>query len=123
MNSIGEPPERRPPPFELSEGDIRQAGDELLAYHQQFAGLFFRQEQGQWGLKYLQGLVAPGIAKTMEGIALAVEAGQPGVLPWCGERGAGPRLAGRASRLCAPWAPGQDARPACVTRCLRRASD
>jgi SRSO17 transposase len=75
MNSIGEPPERRPPPFELSEEDIRQAGDELLAYHQQFAGLFFRQEQGQWGLKYLQGLVAPGIAKTMEGIALAVEAG------------------------------------------------
>lgn len=63
------------PPFELSEEDVAQLADELLAYHAQFADLFFRREQKEWALKYLEGLLLPDHGKSVETLALSVEGG------------------------------------------------
>jgi len=64
-----------PPPFELSEEDVAQLAEELLTYHAQFAGLFFRREQKEWALKYLEGLLLPDHGKSVETLALSVEGG------------------------------------------------
>jgi hypothetical protein len=40
----------------LSAQDVIHLADALQAYHAEFAGLFFRKEQPQWALKYLEGL-------------------------------------------------------------------
>ena len=44
--------------------------DELVAYHQAFADLYYRTEQAHWGYKYLQGLLTPDMEqKTIRPIA------------------------------------------------------
>ncbi|MGB6895270.1 MAG: IS701 family transposase [Dehalococcoidia bacterium] len=65
-----------PPPFALSEKDVVELADELVAYQQHFAGLFFRKEQRRWALKYLQGLLLPSEGKCIEKVALSVEDGK-----------------------------------------------
>ena len=64
------------PPFDLSAGDVLCLADELAAYHQEFAGLFFRREQRHWALKYLEGLLQPESEnKSTERLALRLEGG------------------------------------------------
>lgn len=63
--------EYQPPGLDLSEEDVQQLAEELLAYHRDFADLFQRKEQAKWGLKYLQGLLV-GNNRCAEGIALSV---------------------------------------------------
>lgn len=63
------------PPLELSEWDVEQLAQELVRYHAEFAGLFYRREQQQWALKYLQGLLRPELKKNVEAVALAVPGG------------------------------------------------
>ena len=70
-----EPPSVASPAFDLSEGDVVQLADELVLYHEQFEGLFFRKEQLHWGLKYLEGLLLPDHGKSIEAVALTVQGG------------------------------------------------
>jgi len=63
------------PPFDLSEQDVASLSAELVDYHAEFAGLFFRREQGRWASKYLAGLLLPGVRKSAEVIALHVPDG------------------------------------------------
>ena len=63
------------PPFELSEQEVAQLADELASYHAQFAALFFRKEQRNWALKYLQGLLLVDGRKSIEPLALGLEGG------------------------------------------------
>lgn len=63
------------PPCELSAADVRALADELLQYHAEFAGLFWRKEQSHWALKYLQGLLLPVAGKSTEALALRVDGG------------------------------------------------
>jgi SRSO17 transposase len=65
-----------PPPFALSEKDVVELAHDLCAYHQHFAGLFFRKEQRHWALKYLEGLLLPSQDKCIERVALSVEDGK-----------------------------------------------
>jgi len=70
------PEVREPPSFSLSPEDVLCLADELQAYHQEFAGLFFRREQRQWALKYLEGLLLPaGDNKSTERLALRLKGG------------------------------------------------
>jgi SRSO17 transposase len=73
MGTVREPVE--PPRFTLSEQDVVCLAEELLTYYQEFAGLFFRREQSEWGLKYLQGLLLPEGGKSVEELALRLEGG------------------------------------------------
>jgi SRSO17 transposase len=75
MGHSNQTPALEEPRFELSERQVRQLADELVEYHGQFRGLFYRSEQVHWALKYLQGLMLPGCDKSVEGIAQAVEGG------------------------------------------------
>jgi len=64
------------PPFDLSAEDVLCLAEELVAYHQEFAGLFYRKEQSHWALKYLEGLLQPeGDNKSTERLALRLEGG------------------------------------------------
>jgi SRSO17 transposase len=63
------------PPFDLTPQDVAALGDDLVAYHAHFAGLFGRSEQRAWSLKYLQGLLLPIASKSVETMALAVSDG------------------------------------------------
>jgi SRSO17 transposase len=63
------------PALDLSAQDVVALADELQAYHAEFSGLFFRQEQQQWALKYLAGLVQPEGGKSVERLALRVPGG------------------------------------------------
>jgi SRSO17 transposase len=66
-----------PPPFTLSEEDVLQLAEELQAYHREFAGLFWRREQREWALKYLEGLLRPASDnKSAERLALRLEGGK-----------------------------------------------
>ncbi len=65
-----------PPAFDVSQADVVALADELVAYHREFAELFFRREQRHWALTYLQGLLLPGRTKCAEGLALAVGEGK-----------------------------------------------
>lgn len=74
MTTVREPAES--PPFTLSEEDVLQLADELVAYHREFAELFFRREQREWALKYLEGLLQPaGDNKSTERMALRLAGG------------------------------------------------
>ena len=75
MRSTQPPGVGAPPPFALSEEDVEQLATDLVAYHAEFQDLFFRREQKQWGLRYLQGLLLPIRNKSVEAIALSVEDG------------------------------------------------
>jgi SRSO17 transposase len=59
----------------LSAQDVLRLAEELQAYHQEFAGLFFRREQSHWALKYLEGLLVPEGGKSTERLALRLEGG------------------------------------------------
>ena len=61
-----------PPPCDLSTEDVVHLADELLRYHDEFAGLFFRKEQRHWALRYLQGLLLAAKGKSAEPMALRV---------------------------------------------------
>ena len=75
MKQIAEGAYDTPPPFELSEQEVAQLADELASYHAQFAALFFRKEQRNWALKYLQGLLLVGGRKSIEPLAFGLEGG------------------------------------------------
>jgi SRSO17 transposase len=65
-----------PPPLELSESEVVALAEELVAYHGEFADLFFRREQQHWGLVYTEGLLHPDFRKSVEPLALSVEGGK-----------------------------------------------
>jgi SRSO17 transposase len=75
MNAVGVPVTSRPPPFEVSQEQVRRLAKALRAYHARFAGLFYRREQRHWALKYLQGLLLPDANKSVEKLALRVQGG------------------------------------------------
>ncbi|GAG47816.1 unnamed protein product, partial [marine sediment metagenome] len=64
-----------PPPLDLTEEDVLSLADELVAYHAEFAELFFRREQQQWALIYAEGLLHPDLRKSVEPLALSLEGG------------------------------------------------
>jgi len=65
-----------PPPLELKPADIEALADELVAYHAEFADLYYRVEQAHWGHMYMQGLMAPlNKSKTIQPMAMALEGG------------------------------------------------
>jgi SRSO17 transposase len=72
MSAVNQPLRGDPPALDLTEEDVRQLADELVAYHAEFAPLFFRREQKHWALKYLEGLLLPGPNKSVEAVALTV---------------------------------------------------
>ena len=74
MTTVREPAES--PALSLSEAEVLELADELQAYHREFAGLFWRREQRQWALKYLEGLLLPaGDNKSTERLALRLTGG------------------------------------------------
>ena len=64
-----------PPPLDLTPGEVEELADELVAYHAEFADLYYRVEQAQWGHRYLQGLMAPLESKTIQPMAMVLEGG------------------------------------------------
>src|SRR5262247_3935105 len=64
-----------PPPLDLTPVDIEALAETLLQDYAEFAPLYERQEQAQWGYKYLQGLMLPRERKSIEPLALALEGG------------------------------------------------
>lgn len=64
-----------PPALDLTTEDVVVLADELIAYHSEFAPLFYRKEQAHWSLKYLQGLMLPIERKSIQPMALALEGG------------------------------------------------
>ena len=69
-----------PPPLDLTWQEIKGWADELVSYHAEFAGLYYRIEQAHWGHVYLQGLVAPIESKAIQPMAMALEGGDIQVL-------------------------------------------
>jgi SRSO17 transposase len=67
--------ETAPPPLELTAEEIGELADELVAYHAEFAELYYRLEQAHWGHKYLQGLMLPIERKSIQPMALALDGG------------------------------------------------
>jgi SRSO17 transposase len=67
--------EATPPPLELTLEEIEALKDELLAYHAEFARLYYRVEQAHWGHMYLQGLLSPIESKAIQPMAMALEGG------------------------------------------------
>jgi len=57
------------PALDLSAQVVVDLAEESQAYHAEFAELFWRREQPQWSLKYLQGLVQPDGGKSVERLA------------------------------------------------------
>lgn len=50
---------------------IARLAEELVAYHQHFAPLFFRREQREWAAIYLRGLLTADVPrKNVEAMAL-----------------------------------------------------
>ncbi len=64
-----------PPPLDLTPQDVEELADELVAYHAEFADLYYRVEQAHWGYKYLQGLLAPLESKAIQPMAMNLEGG------------------------------------------------
>ncbi len=69
------PPSGMPPQCNLAPRDIRGLKIELVEYHAIFSPLFFRQEQREWSVKYLQGQMLNIERKSIEPMALALEGG------------------------------------------------
>jgi len=67
--------DERPPPLDLTPEEIEALADELVEYHREFAGLYYRVEQAHWGHKYLQGLMLPIERKAIQPMAMALEGG------------------------------------------------
>jgi SRSO17 transposase len=64
-----------PPPLDLTPEEVEELADELIAYHTEFAELYYRVEQAHWGYMYLQGLMAPIETKSIQPMAMALEGG------------------------------------------------
>ena len=64
-----------PPPLDLTPKEVEELADELVAYHAEFADLYYRVEQAHWGYKYLQGLLAPIESKAIQQMAMNLEGG------------------------------------------------
>lgn len=64
-----------PPPLDLTPGEVEELADELVAYHTEFADLYYRVEQAHWGHMYLQGLMAPIESKAIQPMAMALAGG------------------------------------------------
>jgi SRSO17 transposase len=64
-----------PPVLDLTSADVTALADERAAYHAEFADLYYRTEQAQWGCKYLQGLLLPLPRKSIQPMAWALEGG------------------------------------------------
>ena len=64
-----------PPALDLTTEEVEALADELIDYHAEFAGLYYRVEQAHWGYKYLQGLMSPIERKAIQPIAMALEGG------------------------------------------------
>jgi hypothetical protein len=58
------------PECNLSDKDVEQFGPELDSYVKLFEPAFRRREQGQWGGRYIRGLLGDTVRKTVERIAL-----------------------------------------------------
>ncbi len=69
------PPSGRPPDLNLVPADVEALGDELVAYHAEFAPLFRRAEQRRWALAYLHGQLLHLDRKSIEPMALALPSG------------------------------------------------
>ena len=63
------------PPLDLTPEEVEELADELIAYHAEFAELYYRVEQAHWGYMYLQGLMAPIETKSIQPMAMALEGG------------------------------------------------
>ena len=64
-----------PPLLELAPEEVEKLADELVAYHAEFASLYYRTEQAHWGHMYLQGLMAPVQSKSIQPMAMELEGG------------------------------------------------
>jgi len=64
-----------PPLLDLKPEEVEGLTDELVAYHAEFADLYYRVEQAHWGYVYLQGLIAPLESKSIQPMAMALEEG------------------------------------------------
>jgi SRSO17 transposase len=64
-----------PPPLVLTPAEVEELASELVSYHAEFADLYYRVEQANWGQLYLQGLMAPIPSKPIQPMALALEGG------------------------------------------------
>ena len=64
-----------PPPLDLTAKEVEELADELVAYHAEFADLYYRVEQAHWGHVYLQGLLAPIESKAIQPMAMNLEGG------------------------------------------------
>jgi SRSO17 transposase len=73
--SIVPPPSGQPPELNLVRPDVEALAEELVAYHAAFAPLFRRAEQRHWALAYLHGQLLELERKSIEPMALALEAG------------------------------------------------
>lgn len=67
--------EEGPPSLGLTPEEIEALADELVAYHAEFATLYYRREQAHWGHKYLQGLMLPLERKAIQPMAMSLEGG------------------------------------------------
>lgn len=64
------------PPLDLKSAEVEALADELMAYHAEFAELYYRVEQAHWGHMYMQGLMAPlEKSKTVQPMAMALAGG------------------------------------------------
>lgn len=65
-----------PPPLDLKSAEVEALVDEVIAYHAEFAELYYRVEQAHWGHMYMQGLMAPlEKSKTVQPMAMALAGG------------------------------------------------
>ena len=76
MSAMKQPLRGDSPPLDLTEQDVERLADDLVAYHAEFAELFFRREQKEWSLKYLEGLMLPDVGKSIEPLALSLPGGK-----------------------------------------------
>src|SRR5258708_39921585 len=55
----------------LASEEVASLAEELVAYHQHFAPLFYRREQREWAAVYLRGLLTADVPrKNVEAMAL-----------------------------------------------------
>lgn len=69
------PASGRQPQMNIAPRKVGGLLNKLAAYHQRFAGLFRREEQRRWALKYMQGQMLDIERKSIEPMASALEGG------------------------------------------------
>ena len=63
---------------ELASEEVASLAEELVAYHQHFAPLFYRREQREWAAVYLRGLLTADVPrKNIEAMALRLLGVEP----------------------------------------------